>query len=277
MRTQISTGVSQPPQSRDQNTSAGTTMSQPSVVVYEKPVQHLGLDDWNSMLSQLRNVADMRRADAFELRSTARNLRNETKIRTDWATYHNNARLADRVAELERWRATMAACLERIEKETALLADEKTSTEQELDAMVTPLSVVAECLSMRDCRLGAELTYDDGDTELKRELCIIENNQKMLRDQCQSAWEKLNRLSEVQFKVGLELANKTEAQECDVKQLGLNKFCANITFKTDALRKPKKWVGWIGDTTLVGSTTDYVIALFAVRARTKVGWSILVK
>lgn len=218
-------------------------MSDPSVVVYEKPVQHLGLDDWNAMLSQLRNVADIRRADAFQLRNNARNLRNETKIRTDWATYHNNARLADRVAELERWRATMEACLERIERETALLADEKTSTERELDAMLTPLSVVAECLSMRDCRLGAELTYDDGDTELKRELCIIENNQKMLRDQCQSAWEKLNRLREVQFKVGLELANKTEAQECDVKQLGLNKFCANITFKTDALRTPKKWVG----------------------------------
>lgn len=215
-------------------------MSNQSVIIYEKPLQHLGLDDWNSRLTQLRNVADLRRADAFELRQTSRNLRNETKIQTDWDTYHNNARLADRVAELDRWRSTMEACLERIEKETTALLDEKNATERELDAMVTPLSVVAECLTMRDCRLGSELTYDDGDTELKKELCIIENNQKMLRDQCQAAWEKLNRLSEVKFKVGLELTNKTEAQECDVKQLGLNKFCANITFKPDPLRTPKK-------------------------------------
>lgn len=71
-------------------------MSNQSVVVYEKPLQHLGLDDWHSKLTQLKNVADTRRADAFSLRHTARNLRNETKIQTDWDTYHNDARLADR-------------------------------------------------------------------------------------------------------------------------------------------------------------------------------------
>lgn len=144
------------------------------------------------------------------------------------------------MAELDRWRATMEACMERIEKESNLLQDEKNETERELEAMITPLTVVSECLTMRDCRLGSELTYDDGDTELKKELCIIENNQKMLRDQCQKSWEKLNRLGEVKFKVGLEISNKKEAQECDVKQLGLNKFCANITFKPDPLRVPKK-------------------------------------
>lgn len=216
--------------------------SNQTVAVYEKPLQHLGLDDWAARLTTLRNVADLRRQDAFELRHQARNLRNETRIQTDWDTRHNDARLADRVAELERWRDTMQSCLERIERETSLLLDEKNSTERELDAMVMPLAVVAECLAQRDCRLGAELTYDEGDTELKKELCVIENNQKILRDQCQAAWEKLRRLGEVKFKVQLEVANKGEAIACDVKQLGLNKFCANITFKPDALRTPKKWV-----------------------------------
>lgn len=148
--------------------------------------------------------------------------------------------LLRRVAELSRWRATMESCMDRLEKETNLLLEEKNSTERELEAMVMPLSVVAECLTMRDCRLGSELTYDDADTELKKELCVVENNQKMLRDQCQAAWDKLNRLSEVSFKIGLEITNKTESQECDVKQLGLNKFCANMTFKPDAIRVPKK-------------------------------------
>lgn len=139
-----------------------------------------------------------------------------------------------------RWRETMASCMSRVEKEMALLRDEKSSTERELDAMQTPLSVVAECLTMRDCRLGSELTYDDADTELKKELCVIENNQKLLRDQCQAAWEKLNRLEEVKFKLSLEIDNKKEAQEIDVGQLNINKSCANITFKTDPLRTPKK-------------------------------------
>lgn len=33
---------------------------------------------------------------------------------------------------------------------------------------------------MRDCRRGTELTYDDGDTELKKELCILEAAKKTL-------------------------------------------------------------------------------------------------
>lgn len=64
--------------------------------VYEKPLQHLGLDDWHSRSNQLKNIADVQRYDAFELRQTARNLRNETAVQTTWDTYQNNARLADR-------------------------------------------------------------------------------------------------------------------------------------------------------------------------------------
>lgn len=62
----------------------------------------------------------------------------------------------------------MKACLQKVENEIKLLKDEKFSTERELDALGIPLSVVSECISMRDCRQGAELTYDDGDTELKK-------------------------------------------------------------------------------------------------------------
>lgn len=64
--------------------------------VYEKPLQHLGLHDWHSRSSHLKNIADVHRNDAFELRQMARNLRNETAVQTTWDTYQNNARLADR-------------------------------------------------------------------------------------------------------------------------------------------------------------------------------------
>lgn len=77
-------------------------MANQSVVIYEKPLAHLGLDDWYSRITQLRNVADVRRDDSFKLRHEARNLRNETAIQTDWDTYHNNARLADRCRKMKK-------------------------------------------------------------------------------------------------------------------------------------------------------------------------------
>lgn len=49
-----------------------------------------------------------------------------------------------------------------------MLKDEKTETERELDSLAIFIGVVSECISMRDSRLGAEITYDDGDTELKK-------------------------------------------------------------------------------------------------------------
>lgn len=139
-----------------------------SVVTFEKPLQHIGLSDWYAKQWQNQQTNDTRRSDAFNLRHEARQLRNETQIRTEWDTYHNNVRLADRITELSRWKETLEACLDRVEKETKLLKDEKFSTERELDALGIPLGVVSECISMRDCRQGAELTYDEGDTELKK-------------------------------------------------------------------------------------------------------------
>lgn len=141
---------------------------QASVVTFEKPIQHIGLADWHAKQWQNQQTNDTRRNDAFNLRHEARQLRNETRIRTEWDTYHNNARLADRITEVDRWRATLKDCLDRVNHEMNLLKDEKLSTEREFDALGIPLGVVSECISMRDCRQGAELTYDDGDTELKK-------------------------------------------------------------------------------------------------------------
>lgn len=210
-----------------------------SVVTFEKPIQHIGLADWHAKQWQNEQTNDARREDAFNLRHESRQLRNETRIRTDWDTFHNNMRLSDRVTELDRWIDVLRSCLRRVDDEIAALKDEKFSTEREIDALGIPLGVVSECISMRDNRLGAELTYDDADNELKRELSVIESVKKNFIDRCLSAWEKINKLNEVRFKLELDINDKTEAREIDQDQLTLNKNCANISHKTDSLRSVK--------------------------------------
>lgn len=63
-----------------------------SVVTYEKPMTHIGLADWYAKQWMLQQNNEIRRNEAFNLRHEARQLRNETQIRTDWDTYHNNVR-----------------------------------------------------------------------------------------------------------------------------------------------------------------------------------------
>ncbi|XP_065360200.1 tektin-B1 [Calliphora vicina] len=222
-----------------------------SLLVLEKPLQHLALSDWHNRVNTLRNVADARRDDAFDIRHSSRTLRNETRIEGDWTNYETNEALDNRISELNRWREVISKTLERIEREMKMLTEEKASTERELEAMQTPLSVIGECLTMRDCRLGSEMTYDDADTEIKNELTVVENNQRLLADQCQKAWEKLCRLEEVKFKLRLEIDNKSEAEVIDLSQSSLNKFAANISYKTDPTRNPKNscsYQSWLDHT-----------------------------
>ncbi|XP_055909934.1 tektin-2 [Eupeodes corollae] len=221
------------------------------VTIREKSVPHIGLADWHSRVNKLRTVANSRRNDAFDIRHSSRTLRNETKIEADWSNYESNEALSGRIAEVNRWRTTIQRTFERIQHEVHLLKEESASTERELEAMSTPLTVVAECLTMRDSRLGSELTNDDADIELKKELELVESNHKLLRDQCHSAWEKLLRLEEIQKKIGIALENQAKAEAIDVAQLDLNKMSANISFKIDPTRHPKNsctYQSWLQST-----------------------------
>lgn len=66
----------------------------------------------------------------------------------------------------------------------------------------------------------------------------------MLTEKCQAAWEQMNRLEEVQFKLKQDLQDKDEALEICQKNLNMDKNCANTSYKPDSLRMPKKWVSF---------------------------------
>lgn len=157
-----------------------------SVVTFDKPLQHISLNNWQARINELRNVSETQRQESFELRQSARILRNETAVESTWQTYYNNERLSDRVCELNRWNETMNITHQRISKEISQLMSEKAETEKCLESMITPLLVVSECITQRDARLAPELTHDDVDIELNQELCIVEENKRMLRDQCKA-------------------------------------------------------------------------------------------
>ncbi|XP_054288147.1 tektin-2-like [Macrosteles quadrilineatus] len=215
-----------------------------SVVTFEKPISKVALPDWHGKVAELRQTCDSRRADAFSLWNEARQLRNETNCKTQWDTYHNNVRLADRITEVSRWRELIESCLKAIEKEIAELSSEKEITETEIERLNLNFTVVNECLSMRDQRGGADLCRDEGEAELKHELSTLESLKKMLTDKAAAAWEQINRLEEVRFQLQQDLLDKDEALEICRNSLGLDKNCANISYKPNPLRLPNKLISY---------------------------------
>lgn len=63
---------------------------------------------------------------------------------------------------------------------------------------------------------------------------------KLLSEHCQMAWEKINTLKDLIFKLNNELSDKLEVLFVDNTQLNLNRNCAEITLKTDPLRIVKR-------------------------------------
>ena len=85
-----------------------------------------------------------------------------------------------RVSELTRWNNLFQSLLERLQSEISLFKDVKADANKELDNLNNHLKLTAQCISLRDCRRGTELTYDEGDAELKKELAVLENLKKRL-------------------------------------------------------------------------------------------------
>lgn len=211
-----------------------------SLVIFEKPVPSLSLDDWHGRHNQIRAVASSRRNAVFAMRNQARSLINETNIETQFLTHENNTRFDDRILELTRWLNTMLNCRDRLLCEIGVLREEKEQTERELDALDAPLETVAQSLSTRNNRLELELTHDRSEGGLKSELVVVEQNKALLREQSQKAWQKLNLLESVLFNVQLDITNKREAIDVDKAGLDLDEFCSGIGYKTDPQRAPKK-------------------------------------
>lgn len=67
---------------------------------FEKPLQHLGIDDWCSRTNHLCNLASAHRTDAFDLVQASRSVRNENHVQSHFNTTKNSIRLANRLSYL---------------------------------------------------------------------------------------------------------------------------------------------------------------------------------
>lgn len=80
-----------------------------------------------------------------------------------------------RITELSRWKDVFENLLQNLLNEISLLNNEKADMEKEIENINNPLRIVSDCIAMRDCRRERELTYDEADIELKKELCLLGN------------------------------------------------------------------------------------------------------
>jgi tektin-2 len=75
-----------------------------------------------------------------------------------------------------------------------------------------------------------------------QELDVNQNLKTFLTNKCQTAWEQINTLREVQFNLQLEINNKKDAITIDKGNFEITMDNAGTSYKPDPLRVPKKFV-----------------------------------
>ncbi|KAL1458308.1 hypothetical protein WDU94_008469 [Cyamophila willieti] len=213
-----------------------------SIVCLEKPKSKVADSDWHGKIFQLRHSCDVKRQAAFELKNEARQLRNETDISTHWGAYQNNARLADRITEISRWRDALNKCRTQIEAELRELSVEKSLTEKEIELYNLNFTVVNECLTLRDEKTSNDLCRDAVEAELNTELKTLETFKKIFTEKVQEAWEQMNQLQDIRYKIQCDVADKEDGLAIDHHVLGLDKYSTNITLKHNALKSPQSMI-----------------------------------
>jgi hypothetical protein len=141
--------------------------------VNKKPTVRFNPADWHTNKHAISSDAEKSRNVSFQVRNEGRYLNNETDNQTWWDTHDNNARLSDRLDEIEEWRQVLRYQIRDIDKELEAIRVTKNQCENALNDMKTPLDVNIDNHVTREGRLGVDLVRDEPDSELNNVINII--------------------------------------------------------------------------------------------------------
>ncbi|XP_022177341.1 tektin-B1-like [Myzus persicae] len=210
-----------------------------SIVTFEKPVPKVAESDWYYKITELKESCDEHRRHAFVLKNESQRLRNDTDVTTYWATHRTNSKIFDRRIEIIRWKNLIELCYKNLQKEIKDLKIEKEKTEKFIEFLNLNFTVTNHCLSIRDERGDADLCHDIASIELKKEQRTLEKLKNLLVKVCQNAWEKINKLEELEIYVAEDLDKKNNTINIDTELLKMTKDSNNISLKPHPLRVPK--------------------------------------
>jgi len=207
--------------------------------IASKPATHFAPSDWHTNNHLLYTNAEKLRDSSHDTRQTSSQLRNETYNRTAWGIKDTDTRLDSRINDIEQWRQTLKKTLDDIDEEIAKLTNDKDEAERALEAKALPLDVATECLTLRDGRRKIDIVDDEANSELKKEVEVIEGIKEALQAKVDSALEQLCLLQEARQQLARDLQDKTEAKQIDTYCKDLSIDSPDICLQPNPTRTPK--------------------------------------
>lgn len=195
--------------------------------------------DWHLSNFTIASSAERQRSIAHDVRQQSQRLRNETESKTQWTQHSTDTNLQSRIGDIHNWKDTLEKTLADTETEIDKLSEHKDRTEQALEAKTLPLAVVIECLGLREQRVAIDRVRDEVESELHKELEVIEGIQSVLHQKVNEAFEQICVLQECHQQLHSDLTDKHMALQIDTECEEMKNTSDTITMQVDPTRIKK--------------------------------------
>jgi len=192
--------------------------------------------------------AERERSLAQRLVAESTRLANETEAAAARTQADVKKKLQQRLDDIRFWKKELDDKLDGLRKENEMLDAYRIRVEKALEAAAEPLTIATNCLANRDRRRGIELTHDDTQKELMKEVEVEQGVVELLKRTHEETVEQIRLNRRALFVLERDLADKFQGLSIDEYGEALTNSSPQISFKSRDVIKvqpnsvsPEEW------------------------------------
>jgi len=192
--------------------------------------------------------AERERSLAQRLIAESTRLANETEAAAARTQADVKKKLQQRLDDIRFWKKELDDKLDGLRKENEMLDAYRIRVEKALEAAAEPLAIATNCLANRDRRRGIELTHDDTQKELMKEVEVEQGVVELLKRTHEEIVEQIRLNRRALFTLERDLADKFQGLSIDEYGEALTNSSPQISFKSRDVIKvqpnsvsPEEW------------------------------------
>jgi len=212
------------------------------------PPARFTTEEW-MLANHARNKnAERERSLAQRLIAESTRLANETEAACVRTQADVKKKLQQRLDDIRFWKKELDDKLDALRKENEMLDAYRVRVEKALEAAAESLTIATNCLANRDRRRGIELTHDDTQKELMKEIEVEQGVVELLKRTHEEMVEQIRLNRRALFTLEKDLADKFKGLSIDEYCEALTNSSPQISFKSRDVIKvqpnsvsPEEW------------------------------------
>jgi len=205
-------------------------------------------EEWMLANEGKNKDSERERSLAQRLIAESTRLANETELAAARTQADVKKKLQQRLADVRFWKKELDDKLDALRTENDMLNAYRVRLEKALEAAAENLTIATNCLANRERRRGIELTHDDTQKELMKEVEVEQGVVELLKRTHEEAVEQIRLNRRALFTLEKDLADKFRGLSIDEYCEALTNSSPQISFKARDVIKvqpnsvsPEEW------------------------------------